>query len=147
MHTVIELFSHALVKVVHGFIFAIGVGIGVSKLFKYIEKKTPHTRRIPIFSIAVCLIYAFIAEYVFGVADITGAFIAGVVLSTNHASAQYVDRKVTISSYVLFAPIFFSSIGIKISFTDISLDVLWFGLAFVSVAIMTKIIGCGGCGA
>lgn len=126
------------------FIFAIGVGIGVSKLFKYIEKKTPHTRRIPIFSIAVCLIYAFIAEYVFGVADITGAFIAGVVLSTNHASAQYVDRKVTISSYVLFAPIFFSSIGIKISFTDISLDVLWFGLAFVSVAIMTKIIGCGG---
>ncbi len=126
------------------FVFAIGAGIAISKLFKYIEKKTPHTRRIPIFSIAVCLLYAYVAEKVFGVADITGAFIAGVVLSTNHASAQYVDRKVTISSYVLFAPIFFASIGIKISFTDMSLDVLWFALAFVAVAISTKIIACGG---
>ncbi len=126
------------------FVFAVGAGIGISKLFKAIEKTTPHTRRIPIFSIAVCLLYAFIAEKVFGVADITGAFIAGVVLSTNHASAKYVDRKVTISSYVLFAPIFFASIGIKISFSDMSLDVLWFALAFVVVAILMKIIGCGG---
>ncbi len=126
------------------FVFAIGAGIGFSKLFKYIEKKTPHTRRIPILSIALCFLYAFIAEKVFGVADITGAYIAGIILSTNHASAEYVDRKVTISSYTIFAPIFFASIGIKITFQGLTLDVLWFGLAFVAVAIATKIIGCGG---
>lgn len=126
------------------FVFAIGAGVGISKLFKYIEKKSPHTRRIPIFSIAVCLFYAFVAEKVFGVADITGAYVAGLVLSTNHASAQYVDRKVTINSYTIFAPIFFASIGIKISFTGLTLDVLWFALAFVAIAIITKIIGCGG---
>lgn len=126
------------------FVFAIGVGFLISKLFKYIEKRTPHTRRIPILSIAVCLFYAFIAEKVFGVADITGAFIAGVVLSTNHKSAQYVDRKVTISSYTIFAPIFFASIGIKITFDGFGADVIWFALAFVVVAISTKIIGCGG---
>ena len=125
------------------FVFAIGAGFGISKLFKLIEKKYPHTRRIPILSIAVCLLYAFIAEKVFGVADITGAYVAGLVLSTNHNSAQYVDRRVTISSYLLFAPIFFSSIGIKISFEGLGLDVLWFGLAFVAVAIVMKIIGCG----
>lgn len=126
------------------FVFAIGAGIGISKLFKYIEKRSPHTRRIPIFSIAVCLFYAFVAEKVFGVADITGAYVAGLVLSTNHTSAEYVDRKVTITSYTIFAPIFFASIGIKISFTGLTLDVLWFALAFVAVAIITKIIGCGG---
>lgn len=126
------------------FVFAIGAGVGISKLFKYIEKKSPHTRRIPIFSIAVCLFYAFVAEKVFGVADITGAYVAGLVLSTNHASAQYVDRKVTINSYTIFAPIFFASIGIKIGFTGLTLDVLWFALAFVAIAIITKIIGCGG---
>ncbi len=126
------------------FVFAIVAGVLVSKLFKYIEKKSPHTRRIPIWSIAVCLIYAFVSEYVFGVADITGAYIAGLVLSTNHASAEYVDRKVTISSYTLFAPIFFASIGIKISFEGMDLNTLWFALAFVAVAIITKIIGCGG---
>ncbi|MBE7089570.1 MAG: cation:proton antiporter [Clostridiales bacterium] len=126
------------------FVFAVGVGFGISKLFKYIEKKTPHTRRIPILSIAVCFAYAYIAEKVFGVADITGAFIAGVVLSTRHDSAEYTDRKVTINSYTVFAPIFFASIGIKITFAGLSLDVLWFALAFVAVAIATKIIGCGG---
>lgn len=126
------------------FVFAIGVGFGISKLFRYMEKKTPHTRRIPILSIAVCMAYAYIAEKVFGVADITGAFIAGVVLSTNHASAEYTDSKVTINSYTIFAPIFFASIGIKISFEGFGLDILWFALAFVAVAIATKIIGCGG---
>lgn len=126
------------------FVFAIGVGILLSKLFKKIEQKYPHTRRIPILSIVVCFMYAFVAEKIFGVADITGAYIAGLVLSTNHTSAQYVDRRVTINSYMIFAPIFFASIGIKISFVGLTLDVLWFALAFVAVAIMTKIIGCGG---
>ena len=126
------------------FVFAVGAGIGLSKLFKYIEKKSPHTRRIPIFSIATCLLYSFIAEEVFGVADITGAFIAGVVLSTNHTSAEYVDRRVTISSYLLFAPIFFARIGISISFNNFSLRIVWFAIAFVIVAILMKIIGCGG---
>jgi len=88
--------------------------------------------------------YAFIAERVFGVADITGAYVAGLILSTNQASAQYVDRKVTINSYTLFAPIFFAGIGIKISFDGFTLNVLWFSLAFVVTAILTKIIGCGG---
>ena len=94
-------------------------------------------------SISLCLLYAFIAEKVFGVADITGAYIAGLVLSTNHASAQYVDRRVNISSYLLFGPIFFASIGIKISLVTLTLDTLWFALAFTAVAIATKIIGCG----
>lgn len=126
------------------FVFAIVVGFGLSKLFKYIEKKSPHTRRIPIWSIAVCLLYAFIAEKVFGVADITGAFIAGLVLSTNHSSAEYVDRKVSIASYTIFAPIFFASIGIKIGFDGFTSEVIIFALVFVAVAILTKIIGCGG---
>ena len=125
------------------FVFAIGAGVGFSKLFKLIEKKSPHTRRIPILSIAVCLLYAFVAEKVFGVADITGAYCAGLVLSTNHASAQYVDRRVSIGSYMIFAPIFFASIGIKISLANLTLDVLWFSLAFVAVAILTKMVGCG----
>ncbi len=126
------------------FVFAIGAGIGFSKLFKYIEKKFPHTRRIPILSIALCFFYAFIAEKVFGVADITGAYIAGLVLSTNHASAQYVDRKVSINSYTIFAPIFFAGIGIKMSFNGFTAETLLFAVAFTLTAILTKIIGCGG---
>lgn len=126
------------------FVFAIGAGIGFSKLFKYIENKFPHTRRIPILSISLCFLYAFIAEKVFGVADITGAYIAGLVLSTNHASAQYVDRKVSINSYTIFAPIFFAGIGIKMSFNGFTAETLLFAATFTLVAILTKIVGCGG---
>ncbi len=125
------------------FVFAIVVGIFASKLFKWLEKRNPHTRRIPIFSIALCLVYAFVSEKVFGVADITGAFMAGLVLSVNHASAEYVDRKVSINSYTMFAPIFFAGIGIKMAFDGFTLDILWFALCFVLVAILTKVIGCG----
>ena len=126
------------------FVFAVGAGVGFSKLFKYIEKRNPHTRRIPVLSIALCFLYAFIAEKVFGVADITGAYIAGLVLSTNHASAQYVDRKVSINSYTIFAPIFFAGIGIKMSFGGFTAETLLFAATFTLVAIATKIIGCGG---
>ena len=126
------------------FVFAVSAGIGISKLFKIIENKSPHTRRIPIFSIATCFLFAYIAEKVFGVADITGAYIAGLLLSTNHASAQYVDRKVSINSYTVFAPIFFSCIGIKMSFAGFSVETLLFAVTFTVVAILTKIIGCGG---
>lgn len=125
------------------FVFAVGVGYGISKLFKVIEKKSPHTRRIPILSIAVCMVYAYVAEKVFGVADITGAYVAGLVLSTNHSSAEYVDRKVTINSYTIFAPIFFAGIGIKITFDGLNGNVVLFALVFVLTAICMKIIGCG----
>ena len=127
------------------FVFAIGAGVFFSKLFKYIEKRTPHTRRIPILSIALCFFYSYMAEKVFGVADITGAFIAGVVLSTNHASAEYTDRKVSINSYTFFAPIFFASIGIKISLSGLNLDILLMSVLFVVIAILTKFVACGGC--
>ena len=126
------------------FVVAIGCGILIIKLFKRLERKHPHTRRIPILSLVVCLLYAFVAERVFGVAEITGAYIAGVILSVNHVSAEYVDRRVTINSYMIFAPIFFANIGIKIDFSGLSLHVLWFTLAFVATAIAGKIIGCGG---
>lgn len=125
------------------FVVAISAGFGFSKVFHHIEGKHPHTRRIPIFSIAMCFLYAFVAEKVFGVADITGAYVAGIILSTNHESAQYVDRRVSINSYTMFAPIFFAGIGIKISFASLTSEILLFAVVFTFVAIATKIIGCG----
>ena len=41
-----------------------------------------------------------------GHADITGAYIAGIVLCTMN-DASYVERRVDISNYIIFAPIFF----------------------------------------
>ena len=125
------------------FVLAIGVGIVLSKVFTHLEKKHPKTRRQLIYSLVACFSYAFVAEYVFGVADITGAYIAGVILSTNNKSAAYVDKRVNTNTYMIFGPIFFANIGIGMTFNQMDIKVFLFGLVFVLFAIIGKIIGCG----
>lgn len=126
------------------FVVAVGLGFPISWLFRKMEQHTRNTHRMPIFSLAVCFLYAFLADRVFGVADITGAYIAGVILSTNHRTAEYVDKKIEVNSYVLFGPVFFANIGIRISFDGMNLQVLLFGILFVIAGILGKLIGCGG---
>ena len=125
------------------FALAIGVGVILSKLFTHLEKKHPKTRRQLIYSLVTCFGYAFVSEYVFGVADITGAYIAGVILSTNNKSAAYVDKRVNTNTYMIFGPIFFANIGIGMSFKNMDYKVFLFGLVFVAFAILGKIVGCG----
>jgi len=124
------------------FAFAIGVGFICYKIFEWVDKRYPHTRRIPIAALALCFIMAYIAEKYFGIADITGAYVAGIILCSI-GDSHYVDEKIDINSYMLFGPIFFASIGIKTSLDDMSMNILWFSLAFVVIAMICKIVGCG----
>lgn len=125
------------------FVIAIGLGILLSKLFTHLENKHPKTRRQLIYSLVVCFLFSFAAEKIFGVADITGAYIAGVILSTNHRSAEYVDKRVNTNTYMIFGPIFFANIGISMSFKGLDGMILVFGIVFVVFAIIGKIVGCG----
>ena len=124
------------------FATAIGVGIIAHFAMKWLDKRNPHTQRITIVSMAFCFAMAYIAEAYFGIADITGAYIAGIVLCTLE-DAPYVERRVDISNYVLFAPIFFASIGLKTDISGLTPEILLFSVCFVVVALITKIIGCG----
>lgn len=123
-------------------VFSLCVGVLIYFLFKYLDKKFFHQRRIPIFGLALCFIMAYCADEFFGIADITGAYVAGIILC-NLRDAEYIAGKMDISSYMLFGPVFFASIGLKTSLDGFTLEILWFGLAFVAVAMVTKIIGCG----
>lgn len=124
------------------FIFSLGVGFVAYKAFKIVDKRYPHTRRIPIAGLALCFAMAYIAEKYFGIADITGAYVAGIILCSIKDS-DYIAEKMDINSYMLFGPIFFASIGLKTDVADFSTDILWFSLGFVAVALLCKIIGCG----
>lgn len=124
------------------FIFSIGVGFVTYKLFKIIDRKYPHTRRIPIAGLALCFAMAYIAEDLFGIADITGAYVAGIILCSI-SDSDYIARKMDINSYMLFGPIFFASIGLKTDLADFSTSILLFSIGFVIVALACKIIGCG----
>lgn len=134
--------STVVLKTVLFFVFAIIVGFISYKVFKKFDKKYPHTRRIPIAGLALCFAMAFIAERYFGIADITGAYVSGIILCSIRDS-DYIARKMDINSYMLFGPVFFASIGLKTDIADFSVSVLLFSIGFVLVACICKIIGCG----
>lgn len=123
-------------------VFALVGGIAIYKLFKMFDVKYRHTRRVPILGLVLCFAMAYIAEKYFGIADITGAYVAGIILCSIRDS-EYIAEKMDINSYMIFGPLFFASIGLKTSIDSFNPALLWFSLAFVAVALITKIIGCG----
>lgn len=124
------------------FILALVLGIIIYRIFKWLDQLYPHTRRIPIFGFVLAFAMAYVAEKFFGIADITGAYVAGIILCSIDDS-EYIARKVDVSSYMLFAPVFFASIGLKTNIDQLTPSLLLFCILFVAVGLVTKIIGCG----
>ena len=120
-----------VMKTIAFFVVAVVGGFVVYKIFLTLDKRYPHTRRIPIVSVAFCFALAYIAERYFGIADITGAYVAGVVLC-NLSDNEYIERKVDVSSYMFFGPIFFASIGLKTSFDGVNGKMIAFCICFVT---------------
>lgn len=134
--------STVVVNTILFFLLAVGVGFISYKIFKWIDKRYPHTRRIPIAGLAYCFIMSYVAEQYFGIADITGAYVAGIILCSINDS-EYIERKIDINSYMLFGPVFFASIGLKTDLNDVTGGILLFAVGFVIVGLISKIIGCG----
>lgn len=124
------------------FAAATALGLVIKWLLNKISAKYPHRRRTPILAIALCFIFAYAAEEWFGVADITGAYIAGILLSS-FKEADYVDSKVETSNYLIFAPVFFANIGINADFSTLNGVMVGFGFAFIAAGLIGKVVGCG----
>jgi len=132
-----------IVKIVGFFIFSIIVGIITYKLFnKWVDKYDIDKRRFVIVSFVICLLLSFSAEKFFGVADITGAYIAGLVLSSNKETI-YITKRFETLSYILLSPVFFASVGLNVKLPDLNGEIVIITIALIVVAILTKIIGCG----
>ena len=135
--------ASVVIKTVLFFICAIVFGYIIFRVFRWYDTKHPHLRRIPIYGLGIAFIYAFAAEKFFGIADITGAYIAGVVFCSL-TDAPYMEQKIDINSYMIFSPIFFACIGLKTDLSGMNMSLLWFAVAFVIVGCISKIIGCAG---
>ncbi len=134
--------STVVINTILFFVLAVGVGFISYKVFKWVDKRYPHTRRIPIAGLAYCFIMSYVAEQYFGIADITGAYVAGIILCSINDS-EYIERKIDINSYMLFGPVFFASIGLKTDLNDVTGGILLFAIGFVIVGLISKIVGCG----
>lgn len=132
-----------ILKTLAFFACAIVAGFIVYRLFRWYDRRHPHSRRIPIYALGIALIFAYCAEHFFGIADITGAYIAGIVFCSL-SDASYMESKIDINAYMIFSPIFFASIGLKTDLSGMNMGLLWFSIAFVIIGCISKIIGCGG---
>ena len=131
-----------LIKILLFFVVIVLSGLLLHFVFKKLDLKFHNHRRLAIFAFALCFLYSFLAEKVFGIADITGAFFAGLMISGLEAT-QYVDKKIDQSCYLIFAPVFFANIGINCDFSGITGTIALFGLCYIAVALLGKFIGCG----
>lgn len=130
-------------KIVAFFIFAGVVGFIFYKMYKnWVDKAHKEMHRHTIVAFVFCLLMAYIAEDVFGVADITGAFIAGLIVS-NVQRSTYLETKFDTLSYLLLSPVFFASIGLKVELPKMSAAIVGFAVALTIVAVLTKVVGCG----
>ncbi|MCR4758198.1 MAG: cation:proton antiporter [Butyrivibrio sp.] len=130
------------IKTVVFFALSLVAGVIIFKIMQRFVRRWPHTRRIPIMGMALAFVLAYVADKYFGVADITGAYVAGIILSSLDDSA-YIDRKMDISSYMIFGPIFFASVGLQTNLRTVDLSILAFSVAFVLVGLFGKVVGCG----
>lgn len=125
------------------FVLLIIVGYIMYRLFRAITNEWSNHRRIAIYALAFCLILSFVAEHYFGIADITGAYFAGLILCNIMEAREYINKKVNIMAYMFFSPVFFASMGIKTELDGMTTSLLIFSIALLVIAILTKIIGCG----
>lgn len=125
------------------FVLLVIVGYIMYRLFRAITNEWSNHRRIAIYALAFCLILSFVAEHYFGIADITGAYFAGLILCNIMEAREYINKKVNIMAYMFFSPVFFASMGIKTELDGMTTSLLIFSIALLVIAILTKIIGCG----
>ena len=132
-----------LLQIVGFFVFAGVVGF---LFFLFFRKLQNHyhkdMRRFVILAFVFCLLISYCAEEFFGVADITGAFIAGLIIS-NTQRAPYIASRFETLSYTLISPVFFASIGLKMTLPEMTPHIIIFSVLLMVIAVITKIIGCG----
>ncbi|MGN0969934.1 MAG: cation:proton antiporter [Evtepia sp.] len=135
-----------LIKIVLFFVFALAAGVGFSRFYRWWTCKTDENRtQHVIVAFAFCLLFSYVAEVVFGVADITGAFVAGLVLSNTSSEkrSQYLATNFETISFLYLSPVFFASIGLQVELTAMNTHILLFAIVLTIVAILSKIVGCG----
>ena len=133
-----------LLKIVLFFVFAFVAAFGGIFIFRWLinHAHQKNLRRYPVFAFVICLLLAYCAEEFFGVADIIGAFGAGLVVACT-SKADYIRSKFEPLSYLLLTPVFFAGIGIKVELPQLTGSLVVFSLLLLTVAILSKIIGCG----
>ncbi|MFA5348324.1 MAG: cation:proton antiporter [Methanoregula sp.] len=126
----------------------IGAAFGILVVSKYLARldKTSFVKKYPefifIFAMMLAFLYAICAELV-GLSAIVGAFIAGVSFKDVKLHQSRSLKEGAEYLQIIFASIFFVSLGIIADFHALTPEIILFLVALSIVAVITKVIGCG----
>ncbi|MDY2794984.1 cation:proton antiporter [Peptostreptococcus porci] len=133
--------SVVLIKIVLYFAIMLVFGLIITAGARLLDLKTDR-RQITVYVFALVLIVAYISEKYVGIADITGAYLIGMIFSKFSIRNEIV-KKMNVLSYLFFSPIFFASVGLKTKLDSFSTSMIVFSVIILLVAIFTKIVGAG----
>lgn len=118
---------------------AIAVGGGMILLKPIMKKLESHMTEFLAVAIGLALLYAWAAERFAGLAGITGAYIAGILLA-RAMPHQKVVKDVEVMATGFFATLFFVSIGLTVHLGDVRPMAI---VGLTILALLTKLAGCG----
>lgn len=132
------------VKIAGFFVFVGVTGFLYNRAMIWSDRKLAerNLRRYPVMGFALCLFMAWAAEVVFGVADIIGAFAAGMIIAMS-PKGQYIASKFDSIAYLLLTPVFFANIGLEVTLPSFSAETMMFMVVLILVSIVSKLLGCG----
>ena len=139
-----EKIGIVLVKIALFFVFALAAGWAAVRFFRWMiqRRNGENLRRYPLLAFVLCLLMAYCAERFFGVADITGAYAAGLAIAST-PKAKYIETKFEPLSYLLLTPVFFANIGINVGVTGVNGSIVIFSVLLLLISILSKLVGCG----
>ena len=142
----INVLSLSLILIESIAFLGVGIFLASSYLCFLVERfdKTKLAKKFPetvfIFAMMIAFVYAVVAEII-GLSSIVGAFIAGVALSQVTIEEGKDFREGAEYLQIIFAAVFFVSLGVLADFSVISFHIIWFLIILIVVAFLTKMIG------
>ena len=119
-------------------------GLGFWLLPKLSNRVTSLTisQGLTAFVVVIILLFGWAAEVLGGMAALTGAFLAGLVLARSPVRER-IENAIGIIAFGLFVPIFFVDIGLSTNARMLFGANFWFFASITIVAVISKIIGAG----
>lgn len=140
----------SILKMVLFFPVAIVIGyVAMPTISRWLKDWHHHEAGLAIV-LGVVLLFAWTSEAVGGMAAVTGAYLAGLLVGRTEI-AQRVNQGASALGYAFFIPLFFVGIGLETQASSLGTAPA-LTIALVLVAVVTKAVGCfagarlGGCG-
>src|SRR5690606_15967584 len=130
------------VKMIGYFVVAILLA-PVLKAFLAWFAKLPISQPLLAAALVVVLFYSWSAEYLGGLAAITGAYLAGILLARTEFK-EHLEDVTQVFTYGFFVSIFFVAIGLRANLREaLGGPLVWLGLGLIAIAIAGKVVGSG----